>query len=148
MLFSKIVVAVDGSESSNKVYDMAAQLAKLSNGKLIIVHVVVTPPLPLSGGLFYPDVSGIDRIRIDSEEAGRRLLQNYSEKSTNEYSISVETTLAHGYPPDVIIREADAKGADLIVVGSRGFSGAKQFFIGSVPNSVLHHSSIPVLLVK
>ena len=148
MLFSKIVVAVDGSESSNKVYNMAAQLAKLSNGKLIIVHVVVVPPLPLGGGLFYPDVSGIDKIRIDSEEAGRRLLQNYSEKSTNEYSISVETILAQGYPPDAIIREADAKGADLIVVGSRGFSGAKQFFIGSVPNSVLHHSSIPVLLVK
>jgi nucleotide-binding universal stress UspA family protein len=147
MLFSKIVVAVDGSESSNKVYDMAAQLAKLTNGKLIIVHVMV-PPLPLSGGLFYPDVSGIDKIRIDLEEAGRRLLQNYSEKSTNEYSIEVETTLAQGYPPDAIIREADAKGADLIVVGSRGFSGAKQFFIGSVPNSVLHHSSIPVLLVK
>ena len=148
MIFSKIVVAVDGSESSNKVYNMAAQLAKLSNGKLIKVHVVVVPPLPLSGGLFYPDVSGIDKIRIDLEEAGRRLLQNYSEKSTNEYSIEVETTLAHGYPPDVIVREADAKGADLIVVGSRGFSGAKQFFIGSVPNSVLHHSSIPVLLVK
>jgi nucleotide-binding universal stress UspA family protein len=147
MLFSKIVVAVDGSESSNKVYDMAAQLAKLSNGKLIIVHVMV-PPLPLGGGLFYPDVSGIDKIRIDLEEAGRRLLQNYSEKSTNEYSIEVETILAQGYPPDAIIREADAKGADLIVVGSRGFSGAKQFFIGSVPNSVLHHSSIPVLLVK
>ena len=148
MLFSNIVVAVDGSESSNKVYDMAAQLAKLSNGKLIIVHVVVTPPLPLSGGLFYPDVSGIDRIRIDLEEAGRMLLQNYSEKSRNEYSIEVETTLAHGNPPDAIIREADAKGADLIVIGSRGFSGAKQFFIGSVPKSVLHHSSIPVLLVK
>lgn len=148
MLFSKIVVAVDGSESSNKVYNMAAQLAKLSNGKLIIVHVVVVPPLPLGGGLFYPDVSGIDKIRIDLEEAGRRLLQNYSEKSTNEYSIEVETILAQGYPPDAIIREADAKDADLIVVGSRGFSGAKQFFIGSVPNSVLHHSSIPVLLVK
>jgi nucleotide-binding universal stress UspA family protein len=148
MLFSKIVVAVDGSESSNKVYDMAAQLAKLTKGKLIIVHVMVVPPLPLSGGLFYPDVSGIDKIRIDLEEAGRRLLQNYSEKSTNEYSIEVETILAQGYPPDAIIREADAKGADLIVVGSRGFSGAKQFFIGSVPNSVLHHSSIPVLLVK
>jgi nucleotide-binding universal stress UspA family protein len=56
--------------------------------------------------------------------------------------------LAHGNPPDAIIEEADAKGADLIVIGSRGFSGAKRFFIGSVPNSVLHHSSIPVLLVK
>ena len=147
MLFLKILVAVDGSESSDKVYDMAAQLAKLTNGKLIILHVVV-PPLPLGGGLFYPDVSGIEKIRIDLEEAGRRILQNYSEKSTNEYKIEVETILAQGYPPSAIIREADAKGADLIVVGSRGFSGAKQFFIGSVPNSVLHHSRIPVLLVK
>ncbi|HJU35615.1 MAG TPA: universal stress protein [Nitrososphaera sp.] len=147
MLFSKILVAVDGSESSNKVYETAAQLAKLSNCKLLVVHVVV-PPLPLGGGLFYPDVSGIDKIRMDLEEAGKRLLQNYSEKSTNEYKIAVETTLTQGYPPDAIIREADAKGADLIVVGSRGFSGAKQFFIGSVPNSILHHSNIPVLLVK
>jgi nucleotide-binding universal stress UspA family protein len=147
MLFSKIVVAVDGSESSNKVYDTAAQLAKLSNGKLIIVHVVA-PPLPLGGGLFYPDISGIDKILIDLKEAGKRFLQNYSEKSTNEYKIAVETILTQGYPPDAIIREADAKGADLIVVGSRGFSGAKQFFVGSIPNSVLHHSSIPVLLVK
>jgi nucleotide-binding universal stress UspA family protein len=147
MFFFNILVAVDGSESSDKVYGMAAQLAKLTNGKLIIVHVVV-PPLPLGGGLFYPDVSGIDKIRIDLEEAGRKILQKYSEKSTNEYKIAVETILAQGYPPDVIIREADTKGADLIVVGSRGFSGAKQFFIGSVPNSVLHHSSILVLLVK
>jgi nucleotide-binding universal stress UspA family protein len=147
MSFSKIVVGVDGSESSNKVYDMAAQLAKLSNGKLIIIHVVV-PPLQLGGGLFYPDISGIDKILIDLKEAGKRLLQNYSEKSTNEYKIAVETILTQGYPPDAIIREVNTIGADLIVIGSRGFSGAKQFFVGSVPNSVLHHSSIPVLLVK
>ena len=146
MLFSKIAVAVDGSESSNKVYDVAAQLTKLSNGKLIIVHVVM-PPQPV-GGLFYTDAYSIDKLRIDLEEAGNRLLQSYSEKSINEYNIAVETILAQGYPPDAIIREANAKGADLIVIGSKGFSGAKHFFIGSVPNSVLHHSTVPVLLVK
>jgi nucleotide-binding universal stress UspA family protein len=146
MLFSKITVAVDGSESSNKVYDVAAQLTKLSNGKLIIVHVVM-PPQPV-GGLFYTDAYSIDKLRIDLEEAGNRLLQSYSEKSINEYNIAVETILAQGYPPDAIIREANAKGADLIVIGSKGFSGAKHFFIGSVPNSVLHHSTVPVLLVK
>ena len=147
MLFSKILVAVDGSDSSNKVYNAAAQLAKICNGKLIIVHVVM-PPLPVGGGLFYTDASSIDKLRVELEEAGRMLLQNYSEKSINEYKIAVETILARGYPADAIIREADTKGADLIVVGSRGFSGAKQFFIGSVPNSVLHNSNIPVLLVK
>jgi nucleotide-binding universal stress UspA family protein len=146
VLFSKILVAVDGSDSSNKVYHVAAQLAKLSNGRLIIVHVVL-PPSPV-GGLFYTDASGLDKLQIDLEESGKKLLQYYSDKSTNEYKIVVETTLAQGYPPDAIIREAETKGADLIVVGSRGFSGAKQFFIGSVPKSVLHHSRISVLLVK
>ena len=140
-------MAVDGSESSNKVYEVAAQLAKLSNAKLIIVHVVM-PPSQVGDGLFYTDASSIDKLQIELEEAGRRLLQSYSEKSINVHNIAVETTLAQGSPADVIIREADAKGADLIIVGSRGFSGAKRFFIGSVPNSVLHHSSVPVLLVK
>ena len=74
MSFSKIVVGVDGSESSNKVYDAAAQLAKLTNGKLIIIHVVV-PPSQLGGGLFYPDISGIDKILIDLEEATKFLLR-------------------------------------------------------------------------
>ena len=148
MPFSKIVVAVDGSESSNKVYDLAAQLTKLSNGKLIIVHVVMSPLPAGGGGMFYTDASSINKLRIDMEEAGRMLLQNYSEKSTNEYKIPVETILTRGSPADVIIREANERGAELIVVGSRGFSSAKRFFIGSVPNSVLHHSSIPVLLVK
>ena len=140
-------MAIDGSGGSNKVYEVAAQLAKLSNAKLIIVHVVM-PPSQVGDGLFYTDASSIDKLQIELEEAGRRLLQSYSEKSINEYKIAVETTLAQGSPADVIIREADAKGADLIIVGSRGFSGAKRFFIGSVPNSVLHHSSVPVLLVK
>jgi nucleotide-binding universal stress UspA family protein len=63
MPFSKIVVAVDGSESSNKVYEVAAKLTRLSNGKLIIVHVVM-PPLPVGGGLFYTDASSIDKLRI------------------------------------------------------------------------------------
>jgi nucleotide-binding universal stress UspA family protein len=81
------------------------------------------------------------------EVAGKKLPRYYSEKSTNEYKISGDY-LAQGHPPEVIIREAESKRADLIVAGSRGFSGAKQFFIGSVPNAVLYHSSIPVLLVK
>ena len=147
MFFSKIVVAVDGSESSEKVFNLAAQLTKLSNGTQVIIHVVM-PPMPVGGGLFYTDASGIDKLRIDMEEAGKMLLQNYSEKSRNEYKIPVETVLTRGSPSDAIIGEANKRDAELIVVGSRGFSGAKHFFIGSVPNSILHHSSIPVLLVK
>ncbi|MFL6480424.1 MAG: hypothetical protein ACJ70S_04870, partial [Nitrososphaera sp.] len=67
--------------------------------------------------MFYPDVSGIDKILINLEEAGRSCYRNISEKSANEYKISAETTLAQEYAPEVIIRQAEAKRADLIVVG-------------------------------
>jgi universal stress protein family protein len=55
------------------------------------------------------------------------LLPNYSEKSANENNISAETILAQGYPPEVIIREAEAKRADLIVVVSRGLAEPSNF---------------------
>jgi Universal stress protein family len=108
MFFLKIHVAVDDSEGSEKVYDMSAQLAKLTNGKLIMVHVVVHLYHSVEVCFTLCFWHGY-KIRIDLEEAGRRILQNYSEKSTNEYKIASETILAQGYPPDAIIREADAK---------------------------------------
>ena len=147
MQLSKIVAAVDGSDSSNKVFQVAAELSKLAKAKLIIIHVI-QPPSPVGGGLFYTDASGLDKILIELEESGEKLLQVYSEKAKNEYEIEVEPTLVQGFPPDAIIKEAETKGANLIVIGSRGFSGAKQFFIGSVPNSVLRRSGVSVLLVK
>jgi nucleotide-binding universal stress UspA family protein len=75
-------------------------------------------------------------------------LAKYSAAAEKNYNITIETILAQGFPPDAILREAASRAADLIVVGSKGFSGVKQFFIGSVPNSILHHAKIPVLLVK
>ena len=145
--FSRILVAVDGSESSEKVFDTAAQLCKLSGGKLYVVHVVI--PLSIGGGFdYYYDPSDIERLQRDMEERGKRLLAKYSTEAENKHNITIETILAKGSPPEAILKEAASKAVGLIVVGSKGFSGVKQFFIGSVPNSILHHSTIPVLLVK
>jgi nucleotide-binding universal stress UspA family protein len=146
MLFSRILVAVDGSETSDEVFDVAAQLAKLSGGKLYVIHVV----MPLSAGAIdYYDTSIIERLQQEFEERGKRLLSKYSVDAKKKYDITVLPVLAQGTSPsDAILKEATSKAADLIVVGSKGFSGVKQFFIGSVPNSVLHQADIPVLLVK
>ena len=145
MSFSRILVAVDGSETSDKVFDVAAQLSKLCGSKLYVVHVV----MPLSVGAFdYYDASIIQRFQQDLEERGKTLLAKYSDLAEKNYNITTETILAQGSPQDAILREATSKAADLIVVGSKGFSGVKQFFIGSVPNSVLHHAKTAVLLVK
>ena len=150
MPFSRILVAVDGSDSSDKVFDTAAQLSKLSGGKLFIIHVVM--PLTGVGMLGYNyDASTIEKLQQDLEERGKKILSKYSADAKEKYNIAnAETILAQGTsPPDAILREATSKAADIIVVGSKGYGGGiKQIFIGSVPNSVLHHATIPVLLVK
>jgi nucleotide-binding universal stress UspA family protein len=106
-------------------------------------------PLSIGGFDYYYDASLIERLQRDLEERGKRTLSKYSTDAEKKYHIVVETILAQGSSPrDAILREATSKAADLIVVGSRGFSAVKQFFIGSVPNSLLHQADIPVLIVK
>jgi nucleotide-binding universal stress UspA family protein len=63
-------------------------------------------------------------------------------------SYGAEAVVAEGPPADVLIAEADAREADLLVVGSVGMSGAKRFMLGNVPNKVSHHASRDLLIVK
>lgn len=53
-----------------------------------------------------------------------------------------------GAPADVLVSQAEAQDADLIVVGSVGMSGARRFVLGNVPNKVSHHAPTDVLIVK
>ena len=53
-----------------------------------------------------------------------------------------------GDPADAILDVAEERGADLIVVGNKGMSGAKRFLLGSVPNKVSHHAPCSVLIVR
>lgn len=153
MQFSTVLVAVDDSPTSDKVFDAAVELVKLSGGRLLIIHVYslpagITHPLIYSG-----ETNELDR---ETERRGKVLLEKYATKAENEHKLgpptspsTVETKLVRdNVPADAIIREAESNSADLVVVGSKGFGGAKGFLLGSVPNSVLHRSRIPVLLVK
>lgn len=157
MQFSAVLVAVDGSETSDNVFDAAAQLVKLSGGRLLVIHVI-SMPAGISDPLLAVGALDISELLSEMERRGKALLEKYAAKAKTEYKInegsspsssSVETILVRGQPPaDAIIREAESRSVDLVVVGSKGFGGTKGFFLGSVPNSVLHHSRIPVLLIK
>ena len=53
-----------------------------------------------------------------------------------------------GDPADAILDVAEELGADLIVVGNKGMTGAKRFLLGSVPNQVSHHAPCAVMIVR
>ena len=62
--------------------------------------------------------------------------------------IKVNTHPREGDPADAILDVAEETGADLIVVGNKGMTGAKRFLLGSVPNKVSHHASCGVYIVR
>ena len=68
------------------------------------------------------------------------------EELAKEYS--AQARVVDGNPADVLVSEAESGGADLLVVGSVGMSGARRFLLGNVPNKVSHHVGTDLLIVK
>ena len=62
--------------------------------------------------------------------------------------VTVERHARQGDPADAILDVAEEIGADLIVVGNKGMTGAKRFLLGSVPNKVSHHAPCSVLIIR
>ena len=65
-----------------------------------------------------------------------------------EVSVPVELYARQGDPADAILDVAEEQGADLIVVGNKGMTGAKRFLLGSVPNKISHHAPCSVLIIR
>jgi nucleotide-binding universal stress UspA family protein len=69
-------------------------------------------------------------------------------KALEAQGIQVETHAREGDPADAILDVAEEQGADLIVVGNKGMTGAKRFLLGSVPNKVSHHAPCSVMIIR
>jgi len=139
-LFAKILVAVDGSESSKKAFDKSVFLAQKCNSKLFVVHVVLDWEY---GGDSAATFELIDELRA----RGSELLQQCKNQALQS-SVQVETVLEQGDYAHEIIEVAKRKDCELIIMGSRGMSPIKELVLGSVSLKVMHHASCPVMVVR
>jgi nucleotide-binding universal stress UspA family protein len=142
-MFSTIVVGTDGSETAGAAVELAVQLARQSGAKLHVVSAVATPggvAVPF-GGVSVGDPS------TGSAHAGIAAKHMLEKIAGGIDGLEVELHTGSGAPADVIVHYADEVGADLIVVGSKGMHGTRRI-LGSVPNSVAHHSDCHVLIAK
>ncbi len=143
-MFTNVVVGTDGSETADKAVEVAARLAKDWNATL---HIVVAYRSNISGmaaASGAPMVDSGTRQEIQRESA----LQIAAKSAENwAQGVKVEHHAVANAAPDAILDTAGAVGADLIVVGSRGMTGARRV-LGSVPNSVAHGATCAVLIVK
>jgi nucleotide-binding universal stress UspA family protein len=139
-LFAKILVAVDGSESSKRAFDKSVFLAQKCNSKLYVVNVVLDWEY---GGDSAATFELIDELRA----RGTELLEQ-CKKQALQSNVQVETVLEQGDYAHEIIEVAKRKNCELIIMGSRGMSPIKELMLGSVSLKVMHHASCPVMVVR
>jgi nucleotide-binding universal stress UspA family protein len=138
----KILVAVDGSDESQRAAKMAADVAGRFGCTLTLIHVI--PPL-----LIPPDTYGFDvgSLLGDQEKAAEKLLRTAADR-LEAGSLHVERIFAHGPPAETVARIADKEAFDLVVVGSRGRNAAARVLLGSVSDRLAHICEKPILIVR
>ena len=144
-MFSKILVGLDGSDFCLKALEFAIDLAKKYQSQLVLVHVVMRQIYAIN-----PPEAGVlagTAIVRELEEDGKAILAK-GEETVKAQGISVETRLKQGVPAEELLRAAVDEKVDLIVLGSRGLSQVRAFFLGSVSDKVSHHAKCPTLIVR
>jgi len=140
----KILIPIDGSEYSFNAARCAIKVAKNEKAKLYCIQVTSNIPYgyetPYAIDQYYKDLeqkvqSWFDRVRKMAEKEG------ISELKTETFT-GVKSVIGS------IIDYATDRDIDLIVIGTRGRTGLKRFFMGSVANGVVQHAHCSVLLVR
>ncbi|MEK3731979.1 MULTISPECIES: universal stress protein [Paenibacillus] len=144
MLFTKILLAYDGSEAASKALGRAIELAQASpDAVLDVVHAYDYPRFFI-GEALAPIPATLNKdvydIAVQTVEEAKKQVQHAG--------IHANVEMIQGGPAEVILEYAKQNGSDLIVVGSRGLGGIREFVLGSVSHNVVQHATIPVLVVK
>jgi len=145
-MYQRILIAVDGSDTSYLAMDHAVQLAQYQRARLRIVHVVE---------LFkYLDAPAFDPTPLWEalREEGRHALSVAAAKARSA-DVDSEIAMLEGDDPSLrvattIVRDAQGWDADLIVLGTHGRRGFNRFLLGSVAETLVRMAPAPVLLVR
>jgi len=138
-LFSKILVAIDGSESAKKAFTTSIYLASLSKCKIDVIHVVSCE----FGGDSAASLDLVEDLKIKANS----MLEEYK-KDALEKGIQPKFMLEIGDPANMITEIVNSKDYDLVVLGTRGMSVFKELVLGSVSIKVMHHATCPVMVVR
>lgn len=147
-MYKHILVAVDGSATSNLALNEAVRLAGDQHAAIRLVHVVDLIPT-------YTDLETPNQV-IQYQEALReigqkvlsesRALADKSGVQTDSQLHVIETPGEHVY--DAVANEAIRWPADLIVIGTHGRRGIRRFLLGSVAEGVIRVATTPILLIR
>ncbi len=142
----KILLAIDNSEYSAEAVKEIAVRPWPPNAIVRVLSVVesVTPP---ATELWYDDSGSLERVHQEMVKRATELTVSTANKLEGK-GFTVETKVRDGDPRSEIVDEAGDWSADLIVLGSHGYTGIKRFLLGSVALSVVSHAPCSVEVVR
>lgn len=139
-MFKTILLGVDGSEHALKAAALAGDMARKMHADLWVV--VCFDPIPSYFG--QPNIQNAITARMEQAEA----ILHPALEAVGETGGSVKTEMLEGAPAEAILKVAEARQVDLIVMGTRGLGRLGGLVLGSQSQKVLANASCPVLLVK
>lgn len=139
-MFSRILFATDGSDEAQKAQSVALDLASRYHSMVYIVHAYAHVPEMLGAPVY-------DSLLSERTGDGHQVLVQAS-KPFREAGITVDTELFDGDPAGAILRVAETRNCDLIVLGARGMNELQEVLLGSASYHVIHHAKCPVLVVR
>jgi nucleotide-binding universal stress UspA family protein len=145
-MFASIVVGTDGSQTAQQAVRQAVALARQLGARLEIVSAYE----PVSGARLREEAQQVPadlQWMVNAREDVNATLHEAAAEA-DAAGVQSETYARQGDPADAILDVAEERGADLIVVGNKGMTGAKRFLLGSVPNKISHHAPCSVLIIR
>jgi nucleotide-binding universal stress UspA family protein len=135
----KILVPLDGSKNSMRGLDEAIYLARQCHATITGLYVIPVYPRNFADATMPYQIHLTKSVKKFMNEAKTKCAQR---------GIVFTSKIVFGSPTSEINDMANSKKFDIIVIGSRGQSGLKEIFLGSVAKAIVHKSKIPVLVIK
>ena len=136
-MYKTILVTVDGTSTDRAIIDHVKQLAKLTQGRVVLLHVADgwaarTYGRDAVSREIAEDTDYLKQVQTEFEAAG----------------IPAESELAYGDPAKEIVRWVEQKGCDLVAMSTHGHRFLADLFLGTTASRVQHNISVPVLLLR
>ncbi len=144
-MYEKILVPIDGSDTSTLGLQEAIKIVKCQGGQIRLLHVVDELSMAASAAITAVADIAVERLR----KTGESILQDAA-RAASLAGVQVESKLVEemGVPAGIdILQESQTWQADLIVCGTHGRRGIRRVFLGSDAEYVVRRSCVPVLLV-
>ncbi len=151
-MFQRILVPLDGSNSSERAIPVAARIARACGGSIVFLHVVL---LPAEVGTFGGGLRGTIAMKPAIEASEKELAgaASYLAAIIAAYAdelagIATEMDVAAGAASPIIFSTTHDEHVDLVVLCSHGETGLKRWVLGSVAQQAVRHSPVPVLVLN